>query len=68
MIDLIKKILGNKNTDKALNTETGDINLATCAILIEMANADGKFSSQEKDRIINIFKSSTIYQSLRYPV
>ena len=57
MIDLIKKILGSGNTDSDKKAEVRDINLATCAILIEMANADGKFSKGEKDNIINIFKT-----------
>ena len=56
MIDLIKKIIGNKEADKEKKAETGEINLATCALLLELANVDGEFSKQEKDNIIDIFK------------
>ncbi len=56
MIDLIKKILGTRETEKDKKADNRNINLATCAILIEMANADGKFSAREKDNIINIFQ------------
>ena len=57
MIDLIKKIMGNKESEDGEKAEKRDINLATCAILLELANADGKFNKQEKDDIIKIFKT-----------
>ena len=57
MIDLIKKIIGSNGTDSEKKAETGDINLATCALLIELANIDGKFSKQERHNITNIFKT-----------
>jgi uncharacterized tellurite resistance protein B-like protein len=33
-----------------------DIKVATCAVLLEMANIDGEFSSQEQDIIVGILK------------
>ncbi|MGD9158869.1 MAG: TerB family tellurite resistance protein [Desulfobacteraceae bacterium] len=57
MIDLIKKIIGNNEADKEKKAETGDINLATCALLLELAYIDGEFSEQEKDNITVIFKT-----------
>ena len=57
MIDLFKKIIGSNDTDNEKKADNRDINLATCAILIELANADGKFNEQEKDYITNIFKT-----------
>ena len=57
MIDLFKKIIGSNDTDNEKKADNRDINLATCAILIELANADGKFNEQEKDYIADIFKT-----------
>ena len=57
MIDLIKKIIGSKEVDSEEKTDNGDINLATCALLLELANIDGEFSKEEKDNITVIFKT-----------
>lgn len=57
MIDLVKRIIGNKKKNNETKPDKKDINLATCALLLELANADGEFSKQEMDNIINIFKS-----------
>ncbi len=57
MIDLIKKIVGGNETGSEKKSDTGDINLATCALLLELANVDGKFSRQERDNITVIFKT-----------
>lgn len=57
MIDLIKKIMGSKDPVSDKKAEKRDINLATCAILLELANADGKFGKEEQDEIIRIFKT-----------
>ena len=59
MIDLVKKIFG-----KSAQVDTGnqkrenyhDIRVATCAILLEMANIDGEFSDAEREDIISILK------------
>ena len=59
MLDLFKKIIGNKQSAKSEKSETSekDIHLATCALLVELAGIDGEFSSQEKDNIVSIFKT-----------
>jgi uncharacterized tellurite resistance protein B-like protein len=57
MIDLIKKIVGSKVTDNLKKDGAGDVNLATCALLLELAHIDGKFSKQERDNITGIFKT-----------
>ncbi|MFC1840986.1 TerB family tellurite resistance protein [Thermodesulfobacteriota bacterium] len=60
MLDLFKKIIGNKqSTVETVKNETSkkDINLATCALLLELASIDGEFSSQERDNIVSIFKT-----------
>ena len=57
MIDIFKKIIGDSDADNEKKADNRDINLATCAILIELANVDGKFNEQERDDITNIFKT-----------
>lgn len=57
MIDLVKKIIGSKKKNNETKPGKKDINLATCALLLELAKADGEFSKQEMDNIINIFKT-----------
>lgn len=57
MIDLIKRIIRAKANDNEKRYCAGDINLATCALFLEIANIDGKFSTEEKERIVNIFKT-----------
>ena len=57
MIDLLKKIIGGKEADDEQKADTGDINLATCALLLELANIDGEFSKHERENITNIFKT-----------
>jgi uncharacterized tellurite resistance protein B-like protein len=57
MIDLIKKIIGSRDAASEKQSAVGDINLATCALLLELANVDGKFNEQEKNNITDIFKT-----------
>ena len=57
MIDLIKKIIGNNDAASEQKAKIRDINLATCALLLELAHIDGKFSKQERDDITNIFRT-----------
>lgn len=59
MIDLVKRFFGK--TTKGGHEDQGkekphDIRLATCALLLEMANIDGEFSESERGNIINILK------------
>ena len=57
MIDLVKKIIGNGQTEKQKKISAGDTNLATCALLLELAHIDGKFSKKERNDITDIFKT-----------
>jgi uncharacterized tellurite resistance protein B-like protein len=59
MIDLIKKYFsrsGENNSRDQTDDKSHDIRIATCALLIEMSNIDGKFSEAEKERILHILK------------
>ena len=55
MIDLIKQFF-SKDTLNSRPTPSGeparDIRVATCALLLEMARVDGKFSDSERSQII----------------
>ena len=61
MKDLIKRFLNkspNEILDKNQENDSHDIRIATCALLLEMANIDDEFSSSEKERIILILKEN----------
>lgn len=57
MIDLLKKMIGSRETGGRNNSNAVDIKLATCALLLELAHVDGKFNRQERDNITEIFKT-----------
>jgi uncharacterized tellurite resistance protein B-like protein len=61
MIDLLKKIFtkttNGASTGKSVRTSP-DVRLATCALLLEMANIDGKFSEIEKERIVELLRNN----------
>lgn len=56
-MDLFNKFFG-KNTPSDLNLKKKDksynIQVATCALLLEMANIDGEFSKEEQDNIVSL--------------
>ena len=59
MIDLVKKFFGKTTgsgqADQDKDT-SHDIRIATCALLLEMANIDGEFSESERKSILAILK------------
>ena len=59
MHDLLKKFLKKNTADSPApqgNNNNSRIEVASCALLLEMANADGEFSEIERENIINLFK------------
>ena len=59
MIDLVKRFFGKCVKDDPGNQGgegAHDIRIATCALLLEMANIDGEFDDWEKESIISIIK------------
>ncbi len=58
MIDLVKKYFGRRARDEGDQDvdASHDIHIATCALLLEMANIDGEFSDSERNGIISILK------------
>ncbi|MGD8984645.1 MAG: TerB family tellurite resistance protein [Desulfobacteraceae bacterium] len=58
MIDLVKRYFGKSARGEGDQNEDAshDIRIATCALLLEMANIDGEFSDSERNRIISILQ------------
>ena len=60
MIDLLKKFFvktpNEKSTGKSAES-SHDVKIATCALLLEMANIDGEFSESEKESIVEVLKN-----------
>lgn len=59
MIDLAKRFFGKNERDGDADQQRErphDIRIATCAVLLEMANIDSKFSDSEREHIIAILK------------
>ncbi len=61
MIGKLKKFFDKITSDASVDTEEitlHDTRIATCALLLEMANIDGEFSDSERDSIIRILKDN----------
>ncbi|MFC1534375.1 TerB family tellurite resistance protein [Thermodesulfobacteriota bacterium] len=59
MIELVRRFFSKEEKDDppAHSVDRShNINIATCAILLEMANIDGEFSDSEQENIISVFK------------
>lgn len=61
MIDLVKKFFDRHTEDLPNGNKRErphDIQMATCALLLEMANMDDEFTDSERENIILILKNS----------
>jgi uncharacterized tellurite resistance protein B-like protein len=59
MIDLVKRLFGNREGDRSPAAEGRsdyEIKVATCALLLEMSHIDGVVSQEERDRIVSILE------------
>ena len=60
-MDLLKKFF-TKTTNDATAAESGrtslDVRIATCALLLEMAKIDGKFSELERKTVVEVLENS----------
>lgn len=58
MLNSLKKLLFEnvEQTDNTTNNKSHRLEVATCALFIELAKADGDFSEEEKDFIISKMK------------
>jgi uncharacterized tellurite resistance protein B-like protein len=60
MMDLMKRFFTRTTDEKSAGKPVGtsyDVRIATCALLLEMANIDGKFSELEKESILEVLKN-----------
>ena len=60
MLNIVKKFFGRKDEqDSSVTSEdkSQKIMVATCALLLEIANIDGQFSDSELDNILSTIKS-----------
>ena len=59
MIDLVRRFFekgqGTGSGDQG-TPESHDVRVAVCALFLEMANIDGKFSASEQDHVISLLK------------
>ncbi len=62
MITTLKKLFGidskNVTAEITVEDETKKIQIATCALFIELAKSDNDFSSEEREEIISIMKDT----------
>ena len=59
MLDIVKRFFSKdtEDTTKATGQKTDhDIRVATCALLVEIARIDGKFTEEELEKIVSILK------------
>jgi len=58
MLDLLRKFF-EKNTIEGKEEDiTYNIQVATCSLMLEIANIDGEFSSEEQHKIITMLKDN----------
>ena len=59
MVSFLKKFFSeNKQAEDVAQADPETkIRVATCAVLVEMANSDNEFSENERDRIIEVLKN-----------
>ena len=61
MINRVKRFFAKSPStvsDKESMGEAHDTRIATCALLLEMANIDGEFSKEEQESIISMLKKN----------
>ena len=58
MLDALRKLLSTNDraSSQPLEARSLDVRVAACAILLELANADGEFSAVERQRVMDILQ------------
>ena len=56
MIRYLKEIFKLPGTDSESSTTDKKVQIATCALLLEMANADDNFTEEERKKIISVMQ------------
>ena len=71
MVDLFKKFFGEASKEPGSGGTVGrphDIRVATCALLLEMANIDGEFSDAERDHLVAILGKEYGLSDIKEPL
>jgi uncharacterized tellurite resistance protein B-like protein len=61
MKNLLKKFFAKTSDETAAGNKvetSHDVRIASCALLLEMANIDGEFSKEEKESIVEVLKNN----------
>ena len=58
MLNYLKDLFTNKNEEEELEIDTHKLEIAACALLMEIANADDEFSEDERKKIIELMKKN----------
>ena len=61
MKNLLKKFFAKTSNESSVGAKvqnSHDVRIATCALLLEMANIDGEFSESEKESIVEVLKNN----------
>ena len=58
MFDFFKEIMSGSYDKRTAESENKLVQIATCALFLEMAKADDNFAQEEKEQIIDIMKES----------
>jgi len=58
MLNFFKELFANKNNQSNAEEDNNALQIASCALLLELANADDDFSNEEKTRIVELMKTN----------
>lgn len=59
MLNFFRELLSNnKNIQTLKEVENNTLQIASCALFLELANADDDFSNEEKTRIVELMKTN----------
>lgn len=59
MLNFFKELFAdNKSKQQNAEEENNSLQIASCALLLELANADDEFSDEEKTRVVELMKTN----------
>ncbi len=58
MLNFFKELFADKSKRQNAEEENNSLQIASCALLLELANSDDDFSDEEKTRVIELMKTN----------
>ena len=58
MLNFFKELFANKSKQQNAEEENNSLQIASGALLLELANADDEFSDEEKTRVVELMKTN----------